>query len=528
MSFDKNLVSDYIATADSWINLNDTLGEINIQGLTEPLINSINADGDVSYILGVNKRYRASTTATVLDAMADVDLLPRSAIHQMQDQLYWLRDNFTPLSAEDDKITKNPEDSNAWGIDEAPSVWTTSRAIIALMTTKFPHRDTFLPKQRTELRDSVYWLAGQAYEDGGWGYQKYSNSPACASSVPMTALAIKAIFLAQRDDVLFNHDAKKSSRFQSIERALVKGKQYLLNHKKCNDRGEIFWCYQDKPGVAISMWALDALQLFTTDGKYWQFKEDYASIEKNVIRFIYSNLPDQDNIATYSQSELFFSATTKEGVKYKPILKQDKRFYTFIPYIVSSLLDRGEDPYNQKIVTMVRWLLNNREQHWVIQEYNASAPCSISAAMAINVIVKWLKKVSQNSFSRSVTAMISNQPEVNSCQFRLPCERPDPVEQDKAIKLILTPTGIILIIALILRAIFPTQVEIVYATWLLSVLLLGLLLNLSCFRAVLVDIYHKKTPIRWEIIYAFFTTAAISILSFIWSIVKSLIFTTTG
>ena len=86
MGFDKKLVFDYIATADSWINLDDALGEINIRDLTTPLINSINDDGGVSYVLETSERYRASTTATVLEMLDDVNLLPANAVHHMHDR----------------------------------------------------------------------------------------------------------------------------------------------------------------------------------------------------------------------------------------------------------------------------------------------------------------------------------------------------------------------------------------------------------------------------------------------------------
>lgn len=500
MGFDKKLVFDYIATADSWINLDDALGEINIRDLTTPLINSINDDGGVSYVLETSERYRASTTATVLEMLDDVNLLPANAVHHMQDHLYWLRDNFTPLSTEDDKITKASEDSDAWGIDEAPSVWTTSKVIISLMATRFTRRDCITQKQRADLRDSVYWLAGQAYSDGGWGYQKYQNSNACSSSVPMTALALKAIYLAQSDNILFNEDAKRSSRFNKITRALNNGKQYLLNTKIKKDTDEEYWSYNDKPGVAISMWALEVLSLFANDSKYWKFKEEFLEIKKRVIRFVYSQLPDPDRLDYYVQSELFFFAPKDQGVKYKNPLKNDKRFYTFIPHIVSILLDQKEDPFNPKIVTMVKWLLEKRDQRWAIEEYNTSSPCSISAAMAINVIVKWLKQVSLESFSRSVTVLINRELGEDSCQYGLPCDRTSSAKLKKAVKSLLVPLVLLLVITLVLSAILPTITILHTSFWILSMICCALLLNSDFAKNLIVLIYSKRKDLWWEII----------------------------
>lgn len=423
MAFDRNQVFDYIATADSWINLNDSLGEINIRTLIEPLIESINDEGGVSYVLGQKERYRSSTLATVLDALADVQLLPLSAIWQMQDHLYNLKDSFKPLSADDDVITRSAEDKDAWGIDEAPSVWTTSQAIIALMNTRYITRDGLNPGIQYSLRDTVYWLADQAYSNGGWGYQKYPASSACQACVPMTALAMKAILLAQANPILFNDDAKRSNRFQKIKRALNGGKVFLLEHLKTDAEGYAYWEYRGCPGTAITMWATDTLKLFAESTIPGYSTEDYAAIEKSTIGYIYKTLPTDDSLGDYCQSEKFFVATKQEGgLKYKVNLKNDKCFYAFKPYIISSLLDRGEDPLNPQIVLMVKWLLKNRDQHWAIDEYNSSSPCCISAAMAINVIVKWLKKVSEKSFSRSVRSLVSDG--VNEeCEYGFPCNR---------------------------------------------------------------------------------------------------------
>lgn len=523
MAFNKDEVFDYIATADSWINLNDALGGINIRELTEPLINSINDEGSVSYILEVPQRYRASTTATVLDALADVNLLPTNAIKQMQDHLYTLRDNFVPLSAADDRIDKATEDRDAWGIDEAPSVWTTSKVVIALMTTHFAQRDNFSLKQRGELRDSVYWLAEQAYDDGGWGYQKFQASAACQSSVPMTALAMKAILLAQSDNVLFNEDARRNRRFNRISRALTNGKEYLLRNLTETDDGNAYWKYMDKPGIAVSMWALDALKLLTTDGRYLQFGEQYSVLEKKVLKYVYANLPEQQSLDTYKPSELFFVATVNDGLKYKPNLVIDKRFYTFVPYIVSSLLDRGEDPLNPKIITMVRWLLRNRTQHWAIQEYNVSAPCSISAAMAINVIVKWLKKVSQNSFSRSVTALISERADTSHCQYGFRCTRPRADERKKVARAFLLPMTVALAAMIFLRIVTPTTKEIQTAVWLLSVFVCAILMNTKRIKDIASEIYRRKKNVSWEIVLVVIGMLVTWLVGTILSLVGSLL-----
>lgn len=495
MIFDRDQVFDYIATADSWINLNDSLGEINIRTLIEPLIESINDEGGVSYVLGKNERYRSSTLATVLDALSDVQLLPLNAIWKMQDHLYSLKDSFKPLTPEDDVITKNSEDKEAWGIDEAPSVWTTSQAVIALMNTRYITRDGLNPNVRYSLRRTVYWLANQAYTDGGWGYQKYPQSTACQSSVPMTALAMKAILLAQANPILFNDDAKHSNRFQKIIHALNKGKDYLLNNMKKDVEGYVYWEYRNSPGTAITMWATDTLKLYAQSDIRGYNEKDYALIEESTIRYIYKNLPTDGSFNSYCQSEKFFVATTKEGgLKYKTSLKHDKCFYAFKPYIISSLLDRGEDPLNPQIVLMIQWLLKNRDQHWAIDEYNSSSPCSISAAMAINVIVKWLKKVSERSFSHTVGLLVSDGVH-EECEYGLPCNRLQNTATSKLENLkikylfFLLGTAAVIIVATV---IFGISSRMKLGLNVLCVLLCAFALNLPPVRKVFALLLEEK------------------------------------
>ncbi len=426
--FNKDQVFDYISTADSWININDALGPVRIRNLVSSLIESINDEGGVSYVLTVDERYRSSTLATVLDALVDVNLLPLEAIYQMQDHLYDLRDNFSPRTANDDKIDKQPEDNPAWGIDETPSVWTTSMALIALLNTGFVNRDTITKEIISNLRDTVYWLVNQAYSDGGWGYQKYPQSEACLSSVPMTALAMKAIIIAQNDQRLFNEDARRNRKFNKIVTALEEGKKFLItNQQATNDTSDtsIYWSYLENPGVVITTWVLETLKLLAESPIPCYTVNDFELLKPKVIRYIYQNLPNSSNIEQYCQSEMFFLAKESTDLKYKPKLKERKAFYTFKPFIISKLLDFGENPFNSQICLVVKWLLENREQHWQIQEYNSSLPCSISAAMAINVIVKWLKSISEQSLSNIVSLFISSSPPPTNndanCIYNLPC-----------------------------------------------------------------------------------------------------------
>ena len=228
--------------------------------------------------------------------------------------------------------------------------------------------------------------------------------PSCVSSVPMTALAMKAILLAQRDGKLFNSDARNNRKFSKITSANVKGKDYLFSQKK-EDQDYVYWEYDGKEAVSITTWVLETLSILAKSNFTFYKAEEFEILKKRVVGFIYSRLPDNKSIGSYSQSERFFA---------------DKSFYTFKPFIVSKLLDLGEDPQDPKIVLIVKWLLENREKHWIIQEYNEAAPCSISAAMAINVIVKWLQRLSELSLSTTVSALLDNKPLIKSKRIPKP------------------------------------------------------------------------------------------------------------
>lgn len=91
---------------------------------------------------------------------------------------------------------------------------------------------------------------------------------------------------------------------------------------------------------------------------------------------------------------MLFRAKKDAGLKYKPApLKREKVFYSFTPYIISYII-REDETYvdNPKILSVIKWVLAHRDDAWLIPtNYNSNNACTISVAMAINVIVNWLK-----------------------------------------------------------------------------------------------------------------------------------------
>ena len=372
---------------DQWINRAEQIGALTIRGLVEKLVDSIADDGSVAYEANIKGRYRTSTLATVLECMNDIRLLPEEDLKIMQKKLLSLKDVFVPMEDTDDVISKNKEDQPAWGIDESPSVWTTSKALLALFTTKYEPNS----EEEKSISESVIWLANQAYDDGGWGYQKCAKIPSCCPNVPMTALAMKTLGLALQQDFVI----KRINERQMGDK-LIAGLEYLKRNKIEITNKKCVWQYEGEDNLSVTVWALEAWKIASDVLKVRYNKPYYSKIYRKIkpitLKYVVESLPEEaeDN----NWTECFFRAKKEHGLKYKPApLKRDKVFYSFTPYIISYII-REDETYidNPKILSVIKWVLAHRDDVWLIPtNYNSNNACTISVAMAINVIVNWLK-----------------------------------------------------------------------------------------------------------------------------------------
>lgn len=385
---------------DQWITQVDAMSPLTIKGLVEKLVDSIDEEGAVSYEVNAKRRYRTSTLATVLECMADIRLLPEEDLLIMQRKLLRLKDEFTPLEPADDIIKKGEEDKPAWGIDEAPSVWTTSKALTALFSTNYHPT----PEEEKDIAASVEWLAKQSYEDGGWGYQKCETIEACKSSVPMTAFAMKALGLALQQRYIQNLiDVKE------VKSKLVTGLDYLKKMKNEKKDEKCVWSYEGKENLSVTIWAIEAwkIAIQVIDNKKAYYSNIYKKISPIVLKYVVEKLPEKDGD---SWSECFFRAKKEEGLKYKEApLKKDKAFYSFTPYIISYIIKEDESYVeNEKILEVMKWVLAHRDDSWLIEKnYNSNNACTITVAMAINVIVNWLKVRSNSLLEKDLEAILS-------------------------------------------------------------------------------------------------------------------------
>lgn len=282
---------------DQWINRADQIGALTIRGLVENLVNSIADDGSVAYEVNTKGRYRTSTLATVLECMNDIRLLPEEDLRIMQRKLLSLKDVFIPLEEADDVISKEKEDQPAWGIDEAPSVWTTSKALSALFITRYKPDSE---QEEKSISESVTWLADQAYEDGGWGYQKYPEIASCSSNVPMTALAMKALGLALKQDYVI-----KRINPRAISDKLIAGLEYLKKTKREITNKECVWQYEEKDNLSVTIWALEAWKISSEVVKIRNKKQYYSKIYEKIkpitLKYVVEKLPEEAEDSNWTE-----------------------------------------------------------------------------------------------------------------------------------------------------------------------------------------------------------------------------------
>lgn len=415
LSIDKKRIRDWAEKDNRWVNqvddatlsIDNEIENVSITDLVDTLVDGIRDDGSVAYYAGKDERYRTSTLATVLECIYECGLLPMEDAFVMQQKLMRLRDNkedVIRISEADDVIDKDAKDEPAWGLDEAPSVWTTSKALTALFVTHY------IPQSREEeikIRDSVTWLAQQQYSSGGWGYQFYKDSEVCNASVPMTALALRALCLSLDNDYI----KLNNGDITQIYNAIKKGAKRLLNTL---DKSKKYWTYKGKPNLSASIWALQALDQaevvlrsstdFSESGR--RIQNGVKAIEKQVIEYVIAHLPSEDN--SDAITETFFDAPAGSSLKYKPNIARKKEFKSFTPYVLSYLLKYDPNCAEKKeIKAMIKWVLNHKDTRWLIEDFNGETgnPCLISIAMSINIIVNWLQEISNRAVTQAITSL---------------------------------------------------------------------------------------------------------------------------
>ncbi|MCL2047402.1 MAG: terpene cyclase/mutase family protein [Defluviitaleaceae bacterium] len=372
-------IRDRLKCVDYFLCVHESLEDVNISDMAEKLIRSFRSDGSVPYIIEGKDRFRTTPLATVIEALYSAHLLPNDVCNIMQDKLISYRDTFVPEEDEDKSVcTICADDKGAWGADEGVSVWTTSKALISLIASNYHKRDD---SSKEVILTATKWLSVQQFKnDGGWGFQKHDGLQSC---VPMTSLALKAISKVVSIDA-FSSDADMPLFKLSIESA----KKYLL--AQCKD--DTYFTFDGEPSLTATVWAIEALKAAGEKGRR------IKRITNNAIEYFLESIPDE--ISSW-KSEVFVKAGTQ--TRYK-IIKRD--FCSFMPYLMVPLFEWGLKLTHPKVVSVIRWLLEKRNDSWKIADYNAEEPCTFSSAMALNVIVNWFRQMETQSSNFAIKNLL--------------------------------------------------------------------------------------------------------------------------
>ena len=364
--------TNHLNVIDKYVNinliLNKSLGE-----MYAPLLNSFTDGGAIPYLIGTDCRYRASPLASIIIWMSMENLIPSSALDKLYEMLMYLRDK-NIVESDEGRTSKKPEDNYGWSLAEGASVWSTSMAIIALLSTNHD-----VSKYTNEIKNSVIWLTNQNDDSViGWGYQLSNN---CSPNPIMTSLAIQALSLA------LNEQNKSYLKFSSDEEKLIRkavkeGLEYLKDN--CVKRGNmVYWSFAGKPSCHATTWALlafriasEANEIFSVDCKNY-----FTTIRECVFAFLISKIPSKGKW----EDEILVE---EDGAKYD----KHKHYIAYTPTLLPQLFDLGLSPYHPKIVNQITWLINNTDK-WTIEKYDKMKYCSFTYAMVLSTIVSWIRRV---------------------------------------------------------------------------------------------------------------------------------------
>ena len=342
-----------------------------LQEWMAPLIESIDDDGSVSYLIKGKARYRASPLASTIIWLSREKLLPDNVLNAMQNELLYLRDkpkeNDSSLGCE----AKQDEDSDGWSLAEGVSVWSTSMAIIALSD----ENGIGLLKAE-KFKKSVIWLANQRNAElKGWGYQNTDN---CTVNVIMTALTVRALALCftktARKCFAYNHEDEIL-----IQTAIKKGAEYLI--EACITKPKyVYWQFNGIPSCVATTWSLVALKEAAKVIPE-QFSEFLNNHTKKGITFVLSKLPPK--VRKWEEEKL----VEETGAKYD----SQKNYYSFSAALLPELFSLGVSPYHTKVIKQLRWIIKNRND-WKTK-YDKREICSFTYAMLISTIMCWVRQV---------------------------------------------------------------------------------------------------------------------------------------
>lgn len=350
-----------------------------IEVFFSPVLKSFTDDGALPYTLGKRERYRASPLASSMIWLNKAGVIEPSIQNILKKKLIELRDKHQTGEQRKGQERKRPEDKTGWSLAEGVSTWSTDLAVIALL------QDSSVEEiNKDELKDALKWLIDQKdVHSGGWAYQ---NNCTCKVNSITTAMTVFALALAKKNELNLTASETES---RALTDAITSGSKYLVNEF---NKKKGYWVFDDKPSIYATVWSLIALkEVYAIDNNNVDVKEQYNEIRTKGIKFIMAILPKK---GAWKEEQIVKEA----GANYA----SQKNYYSFTATLIPFLLDLGISPYEPKIITQIRWLLDHKGE-WKILEYDGKEVCSFIYAMVASSIYYWIKKMEEKSVVSVIT-----------------------------------------------------------------------------------------------------------------------------
>lgn len=317
-----------------------------------PLLDSFTYKKGIPLDLEEPLDYYTSTTATTLLALYHLRVLDNNLREQFHETLFWLKDHTeNPIIK-----MKNPEDIVAWDVSESASVWATSLAIWALLSTNYRGQ------RLNEIIDAVMWLVNQQKDDGGWGFDKQSES-----RIYFTGLALHSLQLSLKS---LHFEVPQEN---NIRKARQLGLNYILQRKE-ETRRFVYWRtainQKEEPDPASTLYALWAL--------YEEDANKYKGLTEKGVRFLRHELGAKE---VWDFKKFIEETYTKYGTQ--------KIIISYSPSFLIFLLRIGVNPFDEMCLRPLRWLRENKgTKGWHLPGHSEHA-LSFTTAYALWAINQW-------------------------------------------------------------------------------------------------------------------------------------------
>ncbi|MBQ3427156.1 MAG: hypothetical protein IJH37_08445 [Clostridia bacterium] len=396
MQYTKEIISEHLYLIDKSINMKYITNKSLIEWF-QPFIDTITDEFQVPYLLNTSERFRASPLSSTIIGLNSANLLPDNALDIMYKNLIFLKDNNISSDQSTKETRKASEDKEGWSLGEGVSVWSTSLAIIALLSNE--KKD---PNITYAYKNSVIWLANQ--RSSGYAYQNHTN---CDKNSIMTAHASYALSLSLKNKQIFKFNRNEE---QTIINAITDSFTYL----KQNIIKKKYWVFNNKPNSYATIWSLISIkEMISCEQIQTETIETIETFYKDVydkcVNYVLASMPRE--IKCWDSEQIVKEA----GAKYA----KQKNYHSFSPTLILQLMDLGVSAYHPKIINQICWLIDN-EGKWKIREYDKDNMCTFTYAMVLSAIVKWVNAVGKENARELINNRTSRTRKLTTLFFGYP------------------------------------------------------------------------------------------------------------